>query len=512
MSDLTDYLSTTTYLPPIEEVGQRALGQPARKIHSRDSPIHTLNDDVLLNIFYLYRLDVPDEYDENGRPNFDWDDSDQRWWYKLVQVCRRWRYLILASPSRLDLHLLCTNGVPIADMLAHSPPLPLSIYYSDLYPVTLEDKEGILLALRHSDRVHYITLDLLSPKLRKIMTTMDNHFPILERLYIQSLQFGDNTSLVLPRTFQAPHLRHLSLSHAALPIGSPLLTTTLGLVTLELGDIPPSAYFPPSYLLTRLSLMPQLEILVIEFHSPLPNRDFERQLLHTPTMTHIMLPNLRELSFKGVSAYLEDLLPRISTPVLGMLYIELFHQLTFTVSHLVQFMDTPGILRFSTVLLAFDYDHARLRFFQPGKADYPPFRMQVNCRHLDQQVAFAVQILTALQPVLLVVEKLKLRHEEHIQSLEWHNRVDRTLWRQLLRSFNNLETLHVQGELVGKLAHSLQSDDGEPPLELLPSLKELGYSGGGNAWDAFTPFIDERQVAGHPVNLTRVDDSAFRWL
>ena len=129
-------------------------------------------------------------------------------------------------------------------MLAHSLPLPLTIYYHE---------EGILLTLRRSDRVHYIALYL---QLRKIITTMDEQFPILERMHIESGTEKDTSSLVLARTFQAPHLHHLGLCPAALPIGSLLLTTTVGLVTLALGDIPPSTYFPPNYLLTPLSLMP----------------------------------------------------------------------------------------------------------------------------------------------------------------------------------------------------------------------------------------------------------------
>jgi hypothetical protein len=133
--------------------------------------------------FYLYRLDILDKYDENGEINGNW--SGQRWWYKLVQVCRRWQYLILASPSRLDLHLLCTHGVPIVDMLARSPPLPLTVYYADGKCRTAKkDEEGILLALRHSDRVHYIALRLPTPVLRKIFTTMDKQFSILECFYI----------------------------------------------------------------------------------------------------------------------------------------------------------------------------------------------------------------------------------------------------------------------------------------------------------------------------------------
>ncbi|KAI0246830.1 hypothetical protein BJV78DRAFT_98807 [Lactifluus subvellereus] len=231
-------------------------------------------------------------------------------------------------------------------------------------------------------------------------------------------------------------------------------------------------------------------------------------------MTHITLPNLRRFESKaGVSAYLEDLLARISlsTPVLSKLYIQLFHQLTFTVSYLSQFMGTSEIIRFSAVLLAFDYCGVVLQSFQPGKGDNPPFRMQIICIHLDWQVATAVQVLTALQPVLSVVEQLTLSYVRNYRSSEQDNEVDRTLWREVLRLFGNLKTLHVQSVIVSKLARSLQTDDGEPPLELLPNLKEVGYSGGDDVRDAFTPFIDERQVAGHHVNLTMVDHSVFSW-
>ena len=68
---------------------------------------------------------------------------------------------------------------------------------------------------------------------------MDEEFPILESVYRFS-QTEDHTGLILPKTLQAPHPRHLRLFNAALPIGSPLLTTTMGLVSLTLIDIAPS--------------------------------------------------------------------------------------------------------------------------------------------------------------------------------------------------------------------------------------------------------------------------------
>jgi F-box-like len=202
----------------------------------RHSPIHILNDDVLLNIFHLYRLAEPDEYeDENGVFNVEW--YRQRWWYKLAHVCRQWRNIILESPSRLDLHLFCANGVPIADMLTHSPPLPLTICY-DSAEITAEDESGILLALSHRDRVGRIDLRGL-PNVEKFVMAMDDQFPLLERMYISS-----QNEVALPVTFQAPNLRHLILWTASLPIGSPSITNTAGLVHSLASQYPNIRLFP----------------------------------------------------------------------------------------------------------------------------------------------------------------------------------------------------------------------------------------------------------------------------
>ena len=73
----------------------------------------------------------------------------ERWWYRLAHVCQRWRNLILGSASSLGLCLVCTYGTPVADMLVHSPPLPLVIDYR-IRGITAEDEEAILLALESS--------------------------------------------------------------------------------------------------------------------------------------------------------------------------------------------------------------------------------------------------------------------------------------------------------------------------------------------------------------------------
>jgi hypothetical protein len=134
-----------------------------------------------------------------------------------VHVCRRWRYLVLGSASHLDLCLLCTHGTPVADMLAHSPPFPLVIdhYHRDS---TEDDIEQIMLALQYRDRVRRIRLIKAIPVVEKLIAAIDDEFPMLEYLCITPERI---TSLALPRTFQAPRLRHLILSNLVPPIGSP---------------------------------------------------------------------------------------------------------------------------------------------------------------------------------------------------------------------------------------------------------------------------------------------------
>ena len=130
--------------------------------------------------------------------------------------------------------------------------------------------------------------------------------------------------------------------------------------------------------------------------------------------------------------------------------------------------------------------------------------MEVGGGHLGLKVVSAVQIINALRIVFSSVEYLSLEYTNNNSiSLERTNEADRSQWRELLRSFSNLNVLHVPQELIPALSWSLGSEDenGESPMELLPELKELSYSGSHDDGDAFTRFIASRKNVGHPVAL-----------
>jgi hypothetical protein len=263
----------------------------------------------------------------------------------------------------------------------------------------------------------------------------------------------------------------------------------------------PSTYFHPNTLLQWLSFMPQLQTLMIAFVFPFPNREVERQLTHTPITTPVTLPNLHLFRFRGVSTYLEALVHRITTPHPDMLDIGFFNQLTFSVPRLLQFMNTTENLRFLSAKFEFSDERLDVEVYPSRGAETYALSITVDCWHLDWQVSSAAQISNSLSQMLSTVEELTLEHEVHSESFDGHNEVDRTEWRKLLRSFNNVKTLRIAKGLVEELSRCLQLDDGELPLELLPELQELIYFGSGNANGAFTSFIKTRQNAGRPVTV-----------
>ncbi|KAH9981800.1 hypothetical protein BJV74DRAFT_853618 [Russula compacta] len=218
-------------------------------------------------------------------------------------------------------------------------------------------------------------------------------------------------------------------------------------------------------------------------------------------MTHVILPNLRNFVFGGTSAYLEALLPCMATPLLQKLQIEFFSQLSFSLPHLLQFLSTIENLRFSRATLTFrEYLSVSVNPHAVTRTD--SLAIEVHCGHLDWQVASAAQIINALRIVFSSVEYLTLEYtNRNSMSPEWTNEADRSQWRELLRSFSNLKMLRVSGDLIRALSCSLEAEEGELPMELLPELKELSYSGSGDSGDAFIRFIASRQDVGHPVAL-----------
>ncbi|KAH9169943.1 hypothetical protein EDB89DRAFT_1364293 [Lactarius sanguifluus] len=445
-----------------------------------------VNHDVLLDIFHWYRLG-------NTTNDVDRGWKLERWWFKLIHVCRTWRYLILAFPIGLDLHLVCTYGTPVTTMLTHSPPLPLIIYYpGGLADAAGKEESDVLFLLQQRERVGRI--DIGAPA-ESLLDSLDGEYPSLQHLVIRSrTSSSSRTSVELRAKLQAPLLRHLTLSDVRLPVGSELLLRAEGLVVLELLNLADSFEAHPAHLVAQLARMSQLERLVVHFRTALPNRKVERTLSGART-TRAALPRLKLLSFHGGSAYLEGILSRINAPSLQTLSLNFFAQLTFDLPCLVRFVReaqepslsstayTEGDARFQfeTAKLDFGAEAAFLLLYSratdPGQEGTikNPVQLRVSCRTLDWQLAGLVQICGALAPLFERVERLTLgSHISHPSSDANSNpNVDvdseRTQWHALLRAFRSTKTLEFAGPRTEHLRRSLIP----LPAGLLPALQRL---------------------------------------
>ena len=354
-------------------------------------------------------------------------------------------------------------------MLSHSPPLPLLIYYPEIRGhISAVDEKSAIIALQQHERVHRIHIAASATVLRNFFKAMDCEFPILETLSLH-MPTESRVGLRLPENLLAPLLRHLTISNISLPIQSQLLSQAEGLITLRLWNIPAPPEFDPAHLVAQLFGMSRLEMLIIQFHKPIPKRIFESSAQPTPST----LPSLKVLALRGSSTYLEGILARINAPLLSTLNIEFFNQLTFSLSRLFQFVRRTGEFRPHSAEMHFDKEFVSLIVDpDPKRAGSYPLLVQVKCQPLGWQAACASQICHALEPLLAGVERLTLGFHKD-GSVSWKDDIDAEMWYGLLRTFACVKSLRLSGGLVQNLLRFLQLGEEELPLEILPKLREF---------------------------------------
>ena len=348
------------------------------------------------------------------------------------------------------------------------------------------------MGLQHHGRVRRVALRAPSSSLHMLVEPMNKSFPRLEYLSLLSTTTED-TSLVLPEKFQAPDLRYLALHGIGLPTGLPLLSSVIALSTLSLTHIGTSCYFPPGHLVTELQGLPHLEELSIGFAIPLPLPSSEGELLPA-LISPVTLPTLKQLTFRGLGVYLDNLVAQINAPLLERLNLALFFELAFTLENLAEFIQRAEGFGCPVAQVIFNKDGPSIDtgYYEPGK-----FSLRVNCERPDWQVDSATQVCSAIGGVLSAVEELKLD-----LNVDWGNTLDNMSWHELLVPFDGVKKLHIGSSLTLGLCQALRSVAEGLVQECLPELQELGVQLEiDHATKAFSAFTEARNSEGRPVRL-----------
>jgi hypothetical protein len=448
-----------------------------------------LPDNVLLETFKFY-------VDEAAEDDIFPEDA----WHTLVHVCQRWRFIVLASPRRLDLHILCTNVNQVEKNLNIWPQLPIAIEAcSDTSP--LPGVTNIIAALKHHHRVSKVTIWDVPNSFLKEFGAMKNSFPVLTELRLQS---NEARPWVLPDSFllgSAAHLRTLWLNGISFPALPKLFLSASDLVELHLRNVPPSGYISPEGLATSLSALTKLKSLSLTHGSPPSWTD--RANPHPPRFPRVVLPSLTNFNFNGHSEYLERIVSQIEGPLLDYTWITFSDQLAF---------DTPQFRHFVTRTKTFKAPHRAdiefsknnvrvVLFWRKGIVDHKRLELEIPCSQSSWQISAITHVCNSPLPPLPTLERLGIYESRWIKP-EWKDNIVNTQWLQLFHPFSSVKNLFLSEKVVQLVAPALQELTGGRVTEVLPALQNLFLRGpepSETVQEAIGQFIDERKLSDCPV-------------
>jgi len=450
----------------------------------RRKTISVLPDDALLEIFKFY---VDPTYDEDA-------------WQILVHVCRKWRYVVFASPRSLRLELRCTYRSPVKKMLYVWPALPILI---DVHIPNSRQSgvTNIIAALKRHDLVCKIKIWGVPNSLLK-SPAVKLPFPELTHLTLRSNEV--NVPVIqdsflggsVPR-LQLPEFRGIPFLFPAL---GKLLLSAKDLVTFRLLEIPNSGISSPELIVTSLSALTRLQELSISFRSPRSRADRERR--RRSLSRRLVLPSLTEFYFKGDSEYLEDIVGRIDAPALDGVSITFFNQLVFDTPLLRDFISRTEVfqnLHRADVFVAGSCINFTL-FRREGMADRRMLEIGISSSVAEWQLSSLAEFCNTSLPPLPTLERLNINEFQW-----WRSDMESSQWLELLHPFVAVRDLVLSSEVVCRVAPALRELTGDMLTEVLPALREVFFRDHsclpGPIREAFAQFIAARQLSGHPVSI-----------
>ncbi|KAI0302776.1 hypothetical protein BC826DRAFT_966040 [Russula brevipes] len=459
---------------------------------SHSSTIDGLPDELLLEIFDSYRLNQDEGYRQCWKRKLRW--------FSLTHVCRRWRCVVFASFSRLDVALIVGMKNPGHMKTIFSPhlsPLPIVIDYGDSYSKTTKELGRVLAALKRCDRVRGITFRGSGRDFDKFLKATKCPFPLLDSLELRNDALPGQTTL--PAIFlrgSVPSLRCLSLHGViATSLSSLLSTCATTLIDLRIGVGSSQA----TLLLTCLRGMLCLRRLELEM------RTINGLTYPTETEPIVSLPNLTRFHFYGCSGFLNAFAARFEAPSLQDVNIGLGGVTPFPNSHLTRFIgDVKKLFRSGQVIFKRDL----FRLSLPTRSERI-HRAEPHFRFYSQRsTGSLLRMCSALSPELATVEKLSLSFDvgasQYWGAIPWH---------QFLRLFCSVKAFRMENGDILDLASFLQPTDGWPAPGVLPVLEEIELCARiylpeqeaelASGLAAFYPFVSARQQAGRPVRVLR---------
>ena len=250
---------------------------------------------------------------------------------------------------------------------------------------------------------------------------------------------------------------------SALPSLRQLLDASRNLVDLLLHEVLDPSCFPPEALTNTFSGMVQLQSLSLHFPST-------STYLAPPPLSRelVVLPALNHLNFQGTTEYLERLVARIDTPILGNIEVTFVEKSTFDLSQLCKFITRIGMHSSPRRVDILSSEHSvSISLTRP--LDSNCLKFQAFRRPLSEQLFIMARIFYQFSAFLYNVEDLRITAQRPSNQ---GNALHYGRWLEPITSFIGVKWLYVSGNLWNDVVCSLQLSD-RSPESVLPALHKL---------------------------------------
>ena len=472
-----------------------------------DSTINDLPAEVLLEIFNLYRESL-----------YDYQWTEKYAWINLAHVCRKWRTVVFAYPSHLNLSITVGPRKPNHIETILSGPFQILIDYKYINT----DVDGnftnnspalrrLHAALKHPDRVRGITFEGTRAGFDKLFEVTNCPFPVLESLLLSpahgyDMKFPD-TFLRGPDSCDLRHLRRVKLYSYSLQPICRFLSSTAALTHLDLVINATNGTSQEPSLLTCLQGMPCLHSINLRISHKIHN-----SLSHPSTSQAIVpLPKLTTFCYNGHRAFLNFLMAGFLAPSLRNVNIFITDQIWAPVVHLPRFMNAIEV-HHHTAYLAFEGSKFSVSLV-PGSGFPSALRPRIELGLPPHPTDMIIQLCGELPTKLATINELYVIFD-HMADL-WEVYFPWERWRSLFQQFSGVKTLRTRGLDSDYVARTLLHQNHEEPddvLTFLPVLEEIELDKFGlltlkskrTSPAALQPFVSARRRAGRPVRVLNV--------
>ena len=514
--------------PPEEQGTKHTDLSEVSAFSGKGATIDKLPGEILDEIFRLYGLDT---VALSRRRLWEWHRliHECRNLNGLIHVCRKWRSIILDPIRRLGLQLLCTYRTP-RSILQCWPELPIVMQYRALPRHNLlfsQDVDSIVAALQQPDRIRKIRLTVTIALMENLSAITQEQFPKLELL---DLTTHTEDGLILHDQFlgATPCLHTLRTTKVALPALPRLLLSATILVSLQLEAIPSTEYYiPPEDLISALSQMTRLQMFYIHFLSSTSPPDSKESYSEESQQTMLekaFLPSLNYFEFHGDNEYLERLLDGINASV-KYIYLTFFNDSEYPISNLGGIIGRSKIPSFEVAEATVHYSGADISITFSQLDPLRRLGIRIKCPQFSWQMASIADICTQLHPpgnqhpsddqlhspdtqphqLVTPVVTFSVARQLDIYASpplpDGHDDMDHSLFLDLFRIFDSVETLRVTKEIGAHTVRALLRAQEQAVLRDMRDFYVEEHDEFASVQTALSPFIAARRGSDVLVTL-----------